>query len=153
MWKSFVFVLASFSCTFGIAQTPDDAVTKFQGIDSNADASLSKSEFKKYVNEKLPDFKPFDELFSRLDADKNSGISIDEFRKRRPITQRLIDEGGAAAKKTVEFADGFNARYLTKKPLIGDSFTKLTAFDELGNEFDFKNLNGKYTVINFGCLT
>jgi hypothetical protein len=29
----------------------------------------------------------------------------------------------------------------------------LMAFDEDGNEFDFDDLRGKYTVINFGCLT
>ena len=132
------------------AQT-DDSLKRFNSIDANSDSQLSKEEFKIYVDEKLPQFKHFEKLVVALDADKNGSLSIEEFRKRRPITQKLInDEAGTGPP---EFVDTFNQRYLSRKPLIGDGLGKLTAFDEQGNEFDFDSLKGKYTVINFGCLT
>ena len=141
------FLLANHS----LAQT-DNSLKRFNSIDTNSDKQLSKAEFKVYVDDKLPDFNQFEKLVAQLDADKNGSLSIKEFHKRRPFTQKLIDEE-ASGREPMEFAETFNRRYLTKNPLVGDPIGSLGAFDELGNEFDFNDLKGKYTVINFGCLT
>ena len=55
--------------------------------------------------------------------------------------------------EVVEFAESFDRRYAKRKPLVGDSLSELVAFDELGNKLNFESLKGKYTVLNFGCLT
>ena len=136
-----------------IAQEPDDATIRFNSADSDSDGTLSREEFKAYVTEKLPEFQQFDVLVERLDKDKDGLISKVEFGKRRPITQKLIDESENASQAPVEFVDKFNARYAKRKPLVGDSLGPLVGFDEYGNELDFESLKGKYTVFNFGCLT
>lgn len=56
-------------------------------------------------------------------------------------------------KKPVEFTETYDARYVKQKPNIGETIDGLEAFDEHGNALDFKDLRGKYTVFNFGCLT
>lgn len=62
-------------------------------------------------------------------------------------------EGTKPEESPVEFAEKYDLRYSKKKPLVGDSIGKLVAFDEFGNKLDFETLKGKYTVLNFGCLT
>lgn len=129
------------------AQQEADATARFNEADEDSDGSLTRNEFNAYVTEKLPTFYQFDALMKQLDTDKDGIISKVEFGKRRSVTQKLVDEA------PVEFADGFNTRYATKKPWVGDSLGELVAYDASGNELDFESLKGKYTVFNFGCLT
>lgn len=156
MLKTLAFTLTGVILLLGnpiFAQNPDDDTLRFKEADTDADGTLTKTEFKAYVNAKLPDFTQFDLLIERLDADKDGTISKTEFGNRRAVTQLLMDEAASANKPPVEFTDGFNARYAKRKPLVGDSLGDLIAFDENGNELDFASLKGKYTVVNFGCLT
>jgi hypothetical protein len=147
-----IFLFADCSSAQSKSQS-DDSQKRFDAIDKNSDKQLSKTEFKSYVEEKLPGFNQFEKLVTQLDSDKNGSLSIEEFRKRRSITQKLLNQQASNKSQPVEFAETFNKRYLTRKPVIGDGLGNLKAFDELGNEFDFDNLQGKFTVINFGCLT
>jgi len=148
-----IYALLGLLISFGTTDAQVDSTQeRFAKIDSDSNELLAKDEFKAYVEEKLPKFKQFEKLFKKLDSDHDGSLSIDEFRKRRPITQKLINEA-AAADNPVEFADMFNEQFLSRKPLLGTEIVDLTAFDEMGNEFDFNKLRGKYTVVNFGCLT
>jgi len=107
-------------------------------------------EFKSYVEAKLPTFKQFDLLVTRLDADQDNSISPEEFGGRRVAVKKIIANATPAP---MEFVDEFNLQFSKRKPLVGDPIGDLVAFDEDGNELDFASLKGKYTVLNFGCLT
>lgn len=156
MRNHIAFFLTGVFLLFGnttIAQELDAATMRFDSADTDSDGTLSRDEFKNHITEKLPEFRQFDVLMERLDRDQDGLISKTEFDKRRPVTQKLIDEAENASQEPVEFVDKYNARYAKKKPLVGDSLGQLVAFDEYGNELDFEKLKGKYTVFNFGCLT
>ena len=52
-----------------------------------------------------------------------------------------------------EFADRYDERFRTMKPLVGEMLPAVKAWDANGEEFDFAQARGKYTVLVFGCLT
>lgn len=136
--------------TWTTAQETGDASARFNEADADGNGSLSKSEFKSYVAAKLPAFKQFDPLMEKLDVDQDGAISREEFGRRRETVKELMAQATAAP---MEFADEFNLRFSKRKPLVGEPIGDLVAFDENGDEFDFSLLKGKYTVVNFGCLT
>jgi hypothetical protein len=129
---------------------------RYAEADADSDGSISRDEFIAYAKAKLPDFPLIDALTSILDADKDNEISPEEFALRQQVAQNLIsayEARMAEMAKPQEFADRFNERFAGQKPLVGDVVEDLIAFDENGKELDFAELRGKYTVINFGCLT
>ena len=52
-----------------------------------------------------------------------------------------------------EFVDKYNKRHATQNPLVGDAISHVDVFDAQGKQFSTKNLDGKYSVLVFGCLT
>ncbi len=153
MVKSLKFILAAtlfLVGTWAIGQERGDASARFNEADTDGDGTLSTPEFKSYVVAKLPAFKQFDQLMEKLDVDQNGSISAEEFGRRRDAVKALMAQATAAP---VEFADEFNLRFSKRKPLVGEPIGDLIALDENGDGFDFSSLKGKYTVINFGCLT
>ena len=152
MIKSLKFLIAVglfFWGTCAIGQEAGVALARFNEADSDANGSLSLLEFKIYVEAKLPTFKQFDLLVTRLDADQDNSISPEEFGGRRVAVKKIIANATPAP---MEFVDEFNLQFSKRKPLVGDPIGDLVAFDEDGNELDFASLKGKYTVLNFGCL-
>lgn len=153
MIKSLKFLIVGslfFVGVYGSAQEADVALARFNEADSDANGSLSLLEFKSYVEAKLPTFEQFDLLVERLDADQDDAISPEEFGGRRDAVKQLIAN---AIPAPMEFVDEFNLQFSKRKPLVGDGIGDLVAFDENGDELDFASLKGKYTVLNFGCLT
>lgn len=129
---------------------------RYAEADTDSNGSISSEEFKKYAESKLPEFKWFEQLWDKLDADDDGMLTPKEFANRQQVAQQLIDEYEAemeANRKPKEFADAFNERFADQTPIVGATIEDLTAFDENGNELDFADLRGKYLVINFGCLT
>ena len=53
----------------------------------------------------------------------------------------------------VEFVEGMNKEFLTRKPSIGEAIENVKVFDQDGNEFELNSTQGKHTVLIFGCLT
>jgi hypothetical protein len=137
--------------------TPEEiSKQRYDLADTDSDGSISREEFKTYVETKLPGFPIFDGLMTILDTDRDDKISLEEFGPRQQVAQKLIAAYEArmeALRKPKEFADQFNERFAGRKPVVGDTIDNLVAFDEDGAELDFADLRGKYTVINFGCLT
>jgi hypothetical protein len=151
------FVSTAFSAQESESANPDDiAKERYQEADTDSDGSVSRAEFKLYVESKLGEYPAFDRLMAILDADGDDEISMVEFANRQQAANRVEAELTAemeASRKPKEFADIYNERFAPKKPVVGDTIENLIAFDEDGNELDFADLRGKYTVINFGCLT
>jgi len=150
------FVLANLVfCSSGIAQDSDEqkriAEQRFKQADTDDDGAISKDELAAYVKKKLDWFTRTDELMKRLDKDKDDKISPQEFGNRQKVVNSMIDE--EKPEKPTEFADIYNQRFLKQQPLVGDQIKDIVAFDAQGKEFNFKDLRGKYTVLNFGCLT
>lgn len=138
-------------------ETEQDAdQRRFNEADANSDGAISRDEFQKYVESKIPDFPAFDKLMAALDKNQDDAISPSEFADRQAAAQQALAQHQAemaAKQQTMEFADRFNQRFLGQDPKMGTEIKDLVAFDEEGNELDFADLRGKYTVINFGCLT
>ncbi|MGI9517270.1 MAG: hypothetical protein ACR2NP_09505 [Pirellulaceae bacterium] len=65
----------------------------------------------------------------------------------------MQEEGEQTEQLPHEWADKFDARFLPRKPTIGDPAPEVGGFDEDGYLFDLVSTRGKYTVIVFGCLT
>lgn len=136
--------------TSASGQDENVELARFNEADSDGNGELSLLEFKSYVEAKLPMFEQFDLLADRLDSDRNDAISPEEFGRRRDVVKEVMANSTPAP---MEFADEFNLRFSKQKPLVGDTIGDLVAFDENGEELDFASLRGKYTVLNFGCLT
>ncbi len=121
----------------------------FLNADKNSDGSLDFNELQGMW------VKNFAEYIRGLDADGDSRISPEEYKRHREMLESVWKKKEAAPPQAVvaEFTETYNQRFLGKNPKIGTTIDGLMAFDEDGNEFDFDDLRGKYTVINFGCLT
>lgn len=153
MNRSLKFFIAGSLMFFGTCATGQDKnveLARFNEADSDGDGELSLLEFRSYVEAKLPMFEQFELLAERLDSDRNDTISPEEFGRRRDVVKEVMAD---STPEPMEFADGFNLRFLKQKPLVGDTIGDLVAFDENGEELDFASLRGMYTVFNFGCLT
>lgn len=138
-------------------KTPEQiAAERFKEADTDGDGGISRGEFRTYLKLKIPAFEKVDEFMNRLDADQNNQISPKEFLIRQQVIRMMVaeDEIEARQNEPTEFADIFNARFLPQDPKVGTVVPgELQAFDEKGDELKFEDLRGKYTVINFGCLT
>lgn len=124
--------------------------------DTNSDNKVDAAELKTYVSGKMADFDRFDELMTELDKDKDGAISSDEFAERMTAIQAIMQRPKPAAKPPAqaEWVEGFEKRFATRKPLLGETIAEdLAAFDGQGKEFRFAAARGKYTVVVFGCLT
>ena len=113
------------------------AQTGFKAADSNNDGGLDRDELKTYVKGKLSGFKLHDELFDKMDGDKNGSISTAEFEKRMEAVQAIV--GGETAKPTGNGNSRNNDKRGSLKvgemaptfvldSLKGDSRTDLTEF-------------------------
>ncbi|MFK7768596.1 MAG: hypothetical protein AB8B55_15340 [Mariniblastus sp.] len=137
---------------------------KFTQCDADGNGKISKEEFKLYLDNVLPWFKQSDEAFLDLDEDKDSSVAREEFSKRVAVVKKIDKATKAKAAKTptsppetpkaVEFVDLYNQRFMATKPVLDDIISEeLTAFNEKGEKVSFGDFRGKYTVINFGCMT
>lgn len=133
-------------------------VERFKQADTNDDGAVTRNEFRAYLSavKSLEWFTKYDEFMNRLDTDQNNKISLEEFALRQKVLRMMVAEEQAKEMENEpkEFADMFNARFLPNKPTVGSIVSgDLMAYDENGDEIQFKDFRGKYTVINFGCLT
>ncbi len=141
------------------AQNQNEIATeRFKTADADGSGGISQLEMKAYIKARLPAFTRIDEFIDRLDADNDQQISPKEFLVRQDLVAEMVAEDETEDMSTepptpTEFEDVFNARFLGQKPIVGDTIEDLVAFDGKGNKLDFFDLRGKYTVINFGCLT
>lgn len=121
----------------------------FLNADANSNGLLSGPELQAVW------IKNFDMYFRGLDSDQDGRISPVEYQRHREVLESVLEKKSAAPPKTAvaEFTDTYNKRFLDRKPRIGKTIDGLMAFGEDGKEFDFDALRGKFTVINFGCLT
>ena len=129
---------------------------RFNEADSDGDGAINREEFRTYITSKLKNFDKVDEFMNRLDTSQDNKISPEEFQPRQLVIAKMVEEDNAERRKNEpkEFADVFNARFLPNNPKLGAIVPEeLTAFDERGKKLSFKDLRGKYTVLNFGCLT
>lgn len=53
----------------------------------------------------------------------------------------------------VEFVEGMNREFLSRKPLIGEAYKDVKVFDDQGKAMQLSSTRGKHTVLIFGCLT
>ena len=152
-----------FSTTLGAQETDsaqENQATQprsenFGEADTDSDGFLTSEELQGYVELNLPNFKNHSENMKRLDFDRDGKISPEEFTRRKQVVKGILSEGLATkdGTKVTEFADGFNKRFKRRKPKLGSEIKDLIAFDENGDKLNFEDLRGKYTVLNFGCLT
>ncbi len=132
---------------------------KFDRCDTDGDGKITKKEFTAYIGTILEWFTKAEQAFTELDKNKDDIVSREEFAKRRAIVRRITSADRAAERrakrpKAKEFTDIYNEKFMEKKPDEGDIIPEdLTAFNEKGEKLSFKDLRGKYVVINFGCLT
>ena len=165
----FTFFMPSFLVAQDEPAKPDSSETqkseeadeqeKFERCDIDGDNKITKEEFTAYLNNILDWFTKVDQAFTELDKNKDDVVSREEFAKRRAIVRKITSADKAAERKSKrpkakEFADIYNEKFMQKKPDEGDIIPEdLTAFNEKGEKLSFKDLRGKYVVLNFGCLT
>ena len=53
----------------------------------------------------------------------------------------------------MQWTEVYDKMFVERTPLIGEFAPSAKAFDEHGEKFKMSSLEGKYTVIVFGCLT
>ena len=141
----------------------------FDVADSNFDGQISKRELKRYVSKRVPGFTLLDALMSHLDIDASDSLSELEFANREKVLADLkqrwmqksahdsVDRPGSEKSQTaspvVEFAEHYEKIFAAEDPQVGEKISNISAFDGDGNALQLGELNGRYAVLVFGCLT
>ena len=155
---------AAFSVNFDSRSIAQEAssekrmeISEVEAADANGDGTVTTEELKAFLNESY-----LEAWAQKIDANQNGKISKWEFRLARKALEQLFAEEGRAAvakkvannrKQPTTAVEAMNARFFGQKPLIGSTVKDLIAFDEDGEEVNFKTFRGKHVVVVFGCLT
>ena len=143
-----------------LAQEPTDKTPfkdlKVDAADGNSDGKVTTEELKKFLAERY-----VNAWAEKIDLNRNGKISKREFRlARQALEQLFVEESKVASSaksatpnKPPTMIERMNARFLTQNPQLGSTVNSLIAFNEDGEEVDFKDFRGKHVVIVFGCLT
>ncbi len=119
-----------------------------------------------------PAFGP-EEMFERLDADRDGRVTRDEVPEREQGFIERFDSDGSgvvtrdeivhAVKEAItrqsardastQRQGGPRANFERTAPKVGEALPDATGYDAKGREFKLSRLKGSYTVLVFGCLT
>jgi len=118
-----------------------------------------------------PAFGP-EEMFERLDADRNGRVTRDEVPEEQGFIERFDhDNSGEVTPDEIVHAvkeaitrqsardastkrqSGPRANFERTAPKVGEALPDATGYDAEGREFMLSSLKGSYSVLVFGCLT
>jgi len=119
-----------------------------------------------------PAFGP-EEMFERLDADRDGTVTPDEVADRdQGFIERFDHDGDgvvtrdeiveavkeaitrqSARDASTQRPRGPRANFERTAPKVGEALPDATGYDAEGKEFKLSRLKGSYSVLVFGCLT
>jgi hypothetical protein len=119
-----------------------------------------------------PAFGP-EEMFERLDADRDGTVTPDEVADRDQGFIERFDHDGSGVVTPDEIVDavkdaitrqaardantqrqgGPRANFERTAPKVGEALPDASGYDAEGKEFKLSRLKGSYAVLVFGCLT
>ncbi len=119
-----------------------------------------------------PAFGP-EEMFERLDADRDGTVTPDEVADREQGFIERFDHDGdgvvtrdeiveavkeaitrqSARDASTQRPRGPRANFERTAPKVGEALPDATGYDAEGKEFKLSRLKGSYAVLVFGCLT
>ena len=119
-----------------------------------------------------PAFGP-EEMFERLDADRDGRVTPDEVADRDQGFIERFDHDGSGVVTPDEIVDavkdaitrqaardantqrqgGPRANFERTAPKVGEALPDASGYDAEGKEFRLSSLKGSYSVLVFGCLT
>ncbi len=119
-----------------------------------------------------PAFGP-EEMFERLDADRDGKVTRDEVSERDQGFIERFDHDGSGVVTPDEIVDavkeaitiqaardansqrqgGPRANFERTAPKVGEALPEATGYDAEGREFNLSSLKGSYSVLVFGCLS
>lgn len=131
-------------------------ISEVDVADLNSDGKVTTDELKEFLAQRY-----LEAWAKKVDANQNGEISKWEFRlARKALEQLFAEENKAVASmkvakpaKPLSSIDAMNMRFFEKDPKVGTTIESLIAFNEEGEEVNFKDFRGKHVVLVFGCLT